>query len=84
MWPCCTPMWPRADAKGSSRFSSRGSIGTISGRLMPSVDIDSQELVLLMPSITNVPVAELGRSVGNLTAYRSRIVDAIDAMFLGI
>ncbi len=51
---------------------------------MPSVDIDSQELVLLMPSITNVPVAELGRSVGNLTAYRSRIVDAIDAMFLGI
>jgi hypothetical protein len=62
----------------------RKQIGTISGRLMPLVEVGRQEFVLLMPSITNVPVTELGRSVGDLTAYRSKIVDAIDWMFLGI
>jgi hypothetical protein len=41
-------------------------------------------VVVLMPSITNVPAAELRRPVGDLTAYRGRIVDAIDWMFLGI
>jgi hypothetical protein len=51
---------------------------------MPLVEVGRQEFVLLMPSITNVPVTELGRSVGDLTAYRSKIVDAIDWMFLGI
>ena len=59
-------------------------IGAVSGRLMPLVELGRQEFVLLMPSITNVPVTELGRSVGDLAAYRSKIVDAIDWMFLGI
>ena len=62
----------------------RKQIGTVSGRLMPLVELGRQEFVLLMPSITNVPVTELGRPVGDLAAYRSKIVDAIDWMFLGI
>jgi hypothetical protein len=36
-----------------------------------------------MPSMTNVPVTELRGLVGNLDAFRDRIVDAIDWTFLG-
>ena len=63
---------------------ARNQLGPGSGRLMPVVEIAGQEFVVLMPSITNVPVAELRRPVGDLTAYRSKIVDAIDWMFIGI
>jgi hypothetical protein len=65
-------------------LAARRQIGPVSGKLMPVVDIGGQEFVVLMPSITNVPVTELRRAVGNLTAYRSKIVDAIDWIFLGI
>lgn len=43
-----------------------------------------RQFVLLMPSITNVPVTELRGSVGNLQAFRDRIVEAIDWVLLGI
>jgi toxin CcdB len=59
-------------------------VGTVSGKLMPVVEVRGQEFVLLMPSITNVPAEELRHAVGDLAAYRSKIVDAIDWMFLGI
>ena len=51
---------------------------------MPVVQIDGRDFVLLMPSITNVPVAELRSPIGNLNPFRDRIVDAIDWTFLGI
>ncbi|MFI5030676.1 MAG: CcdB family protein [Reyranellales bacterium] len=63
---------------------ARRRIGPVTGRLMPIVEIGGQEFVVLMPSITNVPVTELRRAVGDLTAYRSQIVNALDWMFLGI
>jgi toxin CcdB len=63
---------------------ARRQIGPVTGRLMPIVEIGGQEFVVLMPSITNVPVTELRRAVGDLTAYRSQIVNALDWMFLGI
>lgn len=59
-------------------------IGEVGGKLMPVVELDGQKFVVLMPSITNVAVAELRRPVGDLAAYRSKIVDALDWMFLGI
>jgi hypothetical protein len=34
--------------------------------------------------MTNVPVTELRGPVGNLGAFRDRIVDAIDWTFLGV
>jgi hypothetical protein len=58
--------------------------GQVSGRLLPVVEIGGREFIVLMPSITNVAVAELGRSVSDLAAFRDKIVDAIDWMFLGI
>jgi len=51
---------------------------------MPVVQIGGREFVLLMPSMTNVPVTELRGLVGNLDAFRDRIVDAIDWTFLGV
>ena len=51
---------------------------------MPVVQVDGRDFVLLMPSITNVPVTELRSPVGNLSSFRDRIVDAIDWTFLGI
>jgi len=51
---------------------------------MPVVEIGDREFVLLMPSMTNVPVTVLRHSVANLGAFRDRIVDAIDWTFQGI
>lgn len=51
---------------------------------MPVVQVAGRDLVLLMPSITNVPVTELRNPIGNLNAFRDLIVDAIDWTFLGI
>ena len=64
--------------------AAKKQIGPVGGRLMPVVEIGDREFVLLMPSITNVPVSELGASVGDVEAFRDKIVDAIDWMFLGI
>jgi toxin CcdB len=57
--------------------------GNVAGRLMPVVTIDKRSFVVLMPSITNVPVSALRDSVGNLQAFRESILDAIDATFIG-
>ena len=62
----------------------RKQFGQVSGRLLPVVDLEGQEFLVLMPSITNVAVAELGRPLGDLTAFRGKIVDALDWMFHGI
>lgn len=80
----------QADISASGRdrviafLVARRQIGPVAGKLTPVVEIGGQEFVVLMPSITNVPVVELRRAVGDLTAYRSKIVDALDWLFLGI
>jgi len=75
-------------AFGSDRIiaflAAKAHFGSPSSRLMPVVDIAGREFVLLMPSITNVPVTELRSPIGNLNPFRDRIVDAIDWTFLGI
>jgi toxin CcdB len=75
-------------AIGSDRIiafvAAREHVGKVAGRLMPVVEIRQREFVVLMPSITNVPLSELRDAVGNIAAYRDRIVEALDWMFLGI
>jgi len=75
-------------AFGSDRIiaflAAKTQFGPTSSRLMPVVQVAGRDFILLMPSITNVPVTELGSSVGNLSAFRDSIVDAIDWTFLGI
>jgi toxin CcdB len=59
-------------------------VGHVSGRLMPVVTIDKRSFVVLMPSMTNVPVSELRDPVGDLQAFRESILDAVEATFFGI
>ena len=59
-------------------------IGTIPGRLMPIVDVGGRQFVVLMPSLTNVPVAELRRPVASLETFRDRISAALDWTFFGV
>ncbi len=74
-------------ALGSDRIiaflAAKAQFGPTGSRLMPVVEVAGRDFVLLMPSITNVPVMELRSPVGNLNAFRDRIVDAIDWTFLG-
>lgn len=80
----------QADIAASGRerviafLAGRAQIGPVGGKLMPIVEIGGREFVVLMPSITNVPANELRTPVGNLMAFRDRIVSAIDWMFLGL
>ncbi len=64
-------------------LAAKAQIGPVSGRLMPLVQIGAGEFVVLMPSITNLPVTELRGSIANLNAFRDRILDALDWTFLG-
>jgi len=57
--------------------------GPVGGRLTPVVEIGERSFVVLMPSITNVPVAKLRTPVGDLKAYRDSIADAIGWTFAG-
>jgi toxin CcdB len=65
-------------------LAAKAQFGSPNSRLMPVVQIAGRDFVLLMPSITNVPVMELRSPIGNLNAFRDLIVDAIDWTFLGI
>src|SRR5262249_33547959 len=65
-------------------LAPRAQLGPVAGRLMPVVEIDGRQFVLLMPSITNLPSHELRGHVANLHAWRDRIVEAIDWTFLGV
>jgi hypothetical protein len=39
---------------------------------------------LLLPSLTSVRASDLPSPVGNIGAYRDRIVEALDWLFLGV
>jgi hypothetical protein len=53
------------------------------GRIMPVVRVNSEECVLLVPSLTNLPAIDLKRAVDNIGARRDDIVAALDNLFLG-
>ena len=53
------------------------------GRLMPDVAIESKDYVLLIPSLTNLPAADLTRAVANIGSSRDAIVAGLDYLFLG-
>ncbi len=55
-----------------------------SARLMPAVTVAGREMLVLMPSLTNVPASELRAAVGNIAPDRDRLVAALDWLFLGI
>jgi toxin CcdB len=65
-------------------LAPRSQVAPVMGRVTPVVELGSKEFIVLMPWMTNVPASELRAPVANLNAFRDRIVDAIDWLFLGI
>ncbi len=56
----------------------------VAGRLTPVVEISGVEHVLLVPRMTAVSSADLKARRGEIAAWRSAIVAAIDYLFLGL
>jgi hypothetical protein len=51
---------------------------------MPVVNVGDDKYLLHLPSLSGLPGSVLKRSVGSIEQDRSRIVDALDWLFLGI
>lgn len=77
-----------ASAQGRERIiafvAPRSQLAPVAGRLTPIIELAGKEFIVLMPWLTNVPASELRTPVANLSAFRDRIVDAVDWLFLGI
>lgn len=75
-------------AQGRERIitflAARSQVAPVVGRVTPVVEFAGKEFIVLMPWVTSVPVSELRTRVADLSAFRDRIVDAIDWLFLGI
>ncbi len=65
-------------------LAPRAAVPACPGRLMPGVTVDAKDYLLLVPSLTNLPAADLHRSVGNLGASREAIIAALDYLFVGV
>ena len=53
------------------------------GKLMPLVRVNSEDCVLLVPSLTNLPATDLKQVVDNIGSKRQDIVAALEYLFLG-
>lgn len=52
-------------------------------RLMPILDIDAEQYVMVTPQLAGIPAAMLGESVANVREHRDAIVAALDLLFTG-
>lgn len=50
---------------------------------MPLVRVNSEDCVLLVPSLTNLPATDLKQVVDNIGSKRQAIVAALEYLFLG-
>jgi toxin CcdB len=62
----------------------RAAFPLITGRLTPIVTIERDEFVLLVTSLTTVPVQRFSRAVASLADRRDDIFAAIDYLFFGV
>jgi hypothetical protein len=56
----------------------------LAGRLLPAVEVAGEQMVLLVPSLTNLPSTALRMAIANVSGARDRIVEALDWLFLGV
>ncbi len=63
-------------------LAPRAKFDALPGRLMPLVQVESQDCVLLIPSLTNLPADDLQRVVDNVGARRDAILAALDYLFI--
>ena len=62
----------------------RAAFPVIAGRLTPLMTIERDEFVLLVTSVTSIPMQSLGRAVASLGDRRDEILAAIDYLFFGV
>ena len=62
----------------------RAAFPVVAGRLTPIMAIERDEFVLLVTSVTTIPVQSLGRAVASLADRRDDILAAIDYLFFGV
>jgi toxin CcdB len=62
----------------------RAAFPAISGRLTPIMTIGGYEFVLLVTSLTTIPVKSFGRAIASLADRRDDIFAAIDYLFFGV
>jgi toxin CcdB len=65
-------------------LAHRAAMPTLAGRLIPIVTMENEDYALLVPSLTALPVADLGHVVASLADHRERIVAALDYLFIGV
>lgn len=61
-----------------------GQAGPLLSRLMPSLSVAGEQMVMDTAQITNVPLQMLGKQVADLSGDRLLIVDALDFLTHGI
>jgi toxin CcdB len=65
-------------------LAPRAAFPVVAGRLTPIMAIERGEFVLLVPSVTTIPVQSLGRAVTSFADRRDDILAAIDYLFFGV
>ena len=65
-------------------LAPKSGLPPLPGRLMPVVAIEAKDYVVLIPSLTNLPAADLTRVVANIGSRRDAIVAGLDYLFLGV
>ena len=55
----------------------------LAGRLIPIVDVEGRDYALLVPALTALPAMDLRQVVDNLADERTRILAALDYLFIG-
>ena len=62
----------------------RAAFPLISGRLTPIMSIERNEFVLLVTSLTTIPLQNLSRAITSFADRRDDIFAAIDYLFFGV
>jgi toxin CcdB len=52
-------------------------------RLMPSVDVEGEQYLLMTPQLAGIARSELGAAVGNIADQRSAIIAALNLLITG-
>ena len=53
-------------------------------RLMPTLEVADEALILLTPQLAGISSSELGPAVASLAADRGAIIDALDVLVSGV
>jgi len=52
--------------------------------LTPTVEVDGQKFLMLVPQLAGIPQGDLGAEVASLSSQREKVVAAIDFLVTGI